>query len=273
MRIYRELTNIQNAIANKKAQIICPVQYTYDHITLNYTGTAVTRAMLKNIAVKANGEEIQYYKDGDRLDQINDYYSRQDTANFLTLWFNRREMKTLGDERIFGLGTADLDNLTVEIDVDATAPGDFALKADCQLSEPQPLGVFCRTKQVNFNSSVSGQVDVDKIPVQYGRLLALHAFKSDVNALDVYVDEAKIWSLTKSRGEIFEKNYGRVPQTAVATHADWILEGDTAQAIILDAPEGNSNRKKRDLLLKPTLGTSGSVDFVVEYLDTLKKAA
>ena len=75
----------------------------------------------------------------------------------------------------------------------------------------------------------------------------------------------------KTVGEVFEKNYGRVPQTAVATHADWLLEGDAAQAMITAAQE--SNRNNRDLLIKPTLTTSGSVDFVCEYLDTLRKAA
>lgn len=270
MRLYRELTNIQNAIAGKTGQIICPVNFTYDNIVLEYTGTAVTRAMLKNIVVKANGEPIQTYKDGDRLDQVNDYYKRADTTGFLTLFFNRPEMKTTGDERIFGLGTADLDNFTVEIDVDATAPGDFKLKAHAQLSEPQPLGVFCRVKVIAYNSAVSGQVDVDKIPLG-PRIMALHAFKSDVADLEIYLDEQKIWDASKTVGEVFEKNYDRTPQTAVATHADWLLEGDASQAIITAAQQ--NNRRTRDLLIKPTLTTSGAVDFVVEYLDTLRKAA
>ncbi len=270
MRLYRELTNVQNgkgAVAGLNAQIICPVRYTYDYILLEYTGTGVTRAMLTDIQVLANGEPIWNFKDGDRLDQWNDYYGRSDTAGFLMLPFNRREMKSLGDERIFGLGTADLDTLSVQIKMGATTPADFSLKAHAQLSEPQPLGVFCRVKEINYNSAVSGQVDVDKIPLG-PRIMALHAFKSDVADLEVYLNEVKIWDLSKTVGEVFEKNFGRTPQTAVATHADWLLEGDAGQAMITE-----DQGKRNDLLIKPTLTTAGAVTFLVEYLDTLKQVA
>lgn len=270
MRITRKLTNIQNALAGKTCQIICPVKFTYDEIILAYSGTAVTRAMLKNITVEANGEEIQKFKDGDRLDQYNDYYGRSDTAGYLTLWFNRREMKTLQDQRITGLGTADLNTLVVKIDIDATAPADFALLATAKLSDPQPLGLFTRIKTVNYNSAVAGQVDVDKIPVG-PRVLAIHQFKADITNTEVYLDEVKVYEALKTVAEVDQKNYGRTPQTAVATHIDFGLEGDIAQAMVTAAPQ--ANRNTMDLLVKPTLGTSGAVDFLVEYLDALKKAA
>ena len=269
-RITRELTNIQNDVAGKTAQIICPVTRTYDQIVLEFTGTAVTRAMLKDIKVKANGETIQKFKDGDQLDQYNDYYNRSDVAGFLTLWAQRPEMVELSDQRITGWGTQDLTNLVTEIDIAGTAPADFDLKAHAVLSEPQPLGLFTRVKTVNFNSSVAGQVDVDKIQVG-PRIMAIHAFKADVSDLEIFLDEVKIYDASKAVGEVVQKNFGRVPQTAVATHADFTLEGDIAQALVTQAAD--NNRRVRDLLLKPTLTTAGAVDFVVEYLDGLRKAA
>lgn len=273
MRLYRPLTNIQNVAAGKTAQIICPVRYTYDKIQLAYTGTAIARSHFTNITVEANGEPIQTFKDGDRLDQYNDYYGRGDTAGYLTLYFNRPEMKTFEDERICGLGTADLTNLVVKIDIAAGAPADIKLTATAQLSDPQPLGLFTRIKTVNFNSAVSGQQDVDKIPVG-PRILALHAFKADISKIIVFLDEAKIYEASKTVGEVFQKEarpVARVPQTAVATHVDWGLEGDLAQAMVTQA--GEPNRPNKDLLIQPTLDTSGSVDFLVEYLDGLKQAA
>lgn len=273
MRIYRKLTNIQNVAPGKTAQIICPVRYTYDKIQLAYTGTAIVRSHLTNITVECNGEPVQTYKDGDRLDQYNDYYGRADTAGYLTIYFNRPEMKTFEDERICGLGTADLTNLVVKIDIAAGAPADIGITAEAQLSDPQPLGLFTRVKTVNYNSAVSGQVDVDKISVG-PRILAIHCFKSDISAVEVYLDEAKVYEASKTVGEVFQKEVrpvARVPQTAVATHIDWGLEGDLAQAMVTQSNE--PNRPNKDLLIKPTLTTSGAVDFLVEYLDGLKQAA
>lgn len=265
------LSNIQNASAGKKAQIICPVGDTYDQIVLAYTGTAVARADLTNIKVLASGEEIQFFTDGDELDWMNDFYGRADTAGYLTLHFNRKEMKGLSDERIYGLGTADQKSLVVEIDIDPTAPADFGLTADALVSAPQPLGVFCRVKKFNFNASVAGDLDITTLTMG-PRIMAIHVVKADAESVLVKADEVTIFDTTKVKAEVVQKNYGRTPQTAKATHIDLCLEGDAAGALITELNDKSRPYKTtKDVLVRPYLATAGAGHLLVEYFDTLIK--
>lgn len=267
------LSNIQNAATSKKAQILCPVGDTYDSIVLAYTGTAVTRAMLSNIKVLASGEEIQYYTDGDELDRINDYYGRADTAGYLTLHFNRTEMKSSSDERIYGLGTADQTSLVVEIDITAAAPADFGLTADALVSAPQPLGVFCRTKKFNFNAAVGGDLDITTMTMG-PRIMCIHVVKSDATKVLVKADEVVIFDTTKVKAEVVQKNYKRTPQTATMTHVDLCLEGDAAGALITELNDPQRPYKKtKDVLVRPTFTAAGAGYLLVEYFDTLVKRA
>lgn len=265
------ISNIQNAVAGQKAQLICPVGDTYDKITLAYTGTAVTRAMLKNIKVLASGEEVQFYTDANELTKINNYYGRADNAGYVVLHFNRKEMKTLSDERIYGMGTADQKSFVVETDIDATAPGDFKLTADAVVSAPQPLGVFTRVKKFNFNASVAGDLDITTLTVG-PRIMAMHIVKADASKVLVKADEVTIFDTTKAKAEIIQKEYGRVPQTASMTHVDLGLEGDAAAALITELNDTSRPYKTtKDLLVRPYLDTAGAGYILVEYFDTLVK--
>lgn len=265
------LSNISNASAGNKAQIICPVGDTYDQVVLAYTGTAVARADLTNIKVLASGEEIQFYVNGDELDEINDYYGRADSAGYLTLHFNRREMKGLSDERIYGLGTADQKSLVVEIDIDPTAPADFGLTADALVSAPQPLGVFCRVKKFNFNSNVAGDLDITTLTTG-PRMMAIHLVKADISKVLVKADEVTIFDTTKVKSQVVQKNYGRTPQTATMTHVDFCLEGDAAGALITELHDPSRPYKTvKDVLVRPYLDTAGAGHLLVEYFDTLVK--
>lgn len=265
------LSNIQNVGAGKKTQIICPVGDTYDKIVLAYTGTAVARSHLTNIKVIASGEEVQNYTDGDALDQINDYYGRSDDAGYLTLHFNRTEMKGLSDERIYGMGTADQKSFVIEIDVPAGAPADFGLTADAVVSAPQPLGVFTRVKKFNFNASVAGDLDITTLTMG-PRIMAIHVVKADASRVLVKADEVTIFDTTKVKAQVVQKLYKRVPQTAAMTHVDLCLEGDAAAAMITELNDPSRPYKTtKDVLVRPYLDTAGAGYLLVEYFDTLVK--
>lgn len=273
MRLLKQLTNIQNAAAGSHMQIICPVRGTYDKITLFYGGTAPADTDFVNLQVKCNGEAIWDFATMADLRSLNKYYGYHDAAGEITFWFNRQHMREHADQRIFGIGTLDLDTFTIEADIDPTAPADLTVTAQAWVSDQQPLGVFTRIRKTAYNSAVSGQVDVDKIPVGKGRILAMHLKKADISDVEVYVDDAKVYEASKDQGEREQDDYGRVPQTAAFTHVDWVLDDDSAQAIVTELSD--PNRKAIDFLVKPTLDTSGAVTIYTEYLDTLtqKKAA
>ena len=91
------------------------------------------------------------------------------------------------------------------------------------------------------------------------RILAMHFYKADITNLDVELDSQKVFTASKSLAESIQNTYGRVPQTATATHFDTALEGDLAQALVTN--------NAQDMRFRPTLGTSGAVSILVEYLD------
>jgi len=260
MRKTTKLPSISNVGAGLTATLNCPLGLTYDRITFGYTGTSVTRAMLKNIQVLINGKPVQIYKDGDELSNINDYYGRPANSGFVTLYFVRPELDNVQQQRLTAIGTLDVQTLSVNVDIDASAPGDFALTATAVQSEPQRLGVITKVKAFPMSSAVSGEIEIDNIPVG-PRIQAIHLFKSDISKLEVEMDGVKVYEASKTLGEVIQKEHSRVPVTASATHFDTQLENDNTQAMVTN--------NVQDFRLRPTLDTSGAVRIVVEYFDGL----
>jgi len=92
-------------------------------------------------------------------------------------------------------------------------------------------------------------------------------FKADVSAVEVEANQVLIVKATKAVMERTQKEASptkRVPQTASATHIDFVNEGDFAQAIKTD--------NLQDFRIRATLDTSGSMNIVTETLDTLNAA-
>ncbi|MCW8917478.1 MAG: major capsid protein P2 [Gammaproteobacteria bacterium] len=255
-----ELPSFSPVAAGVTVTLGCPTTRTYEKIILKYGGT-FTRAQMKNIRVEVNGKPMMEFKDGDELDAINDYYGRADVAGYLTIYFNRPEMDYKpGMQKLCGLGTADVDTLQLRIDVDAGATNP-TLEAHAVTSDPTPMGAITKVKAFPASFATSGEQAIDNLP-RGPRIIALHLFKSDVEAVSVEVNGRKIAEGIKALHEQVQKEAGRVPQTASATHVDFCLDGNLAEALVTDRKAG-----VEDLRIRPTLTTSGAVRLVVEYLD------
>jgi len=257
MRITQTLPSFDNVAAGSTATQRCPVGLTYDKITIAYSG--VTRAQLQNIEVVIGSKTVQTFKDGDRLQALNSFYGRPDDAGYLTLFFARPEMHDLQSQRVTALGTADVQTLTVKIDIDAAAAAPV-LTSTATLSDAQPLGLVNKVKEYSLSSSVAGQILINELALG-PRIQAIHFIKSDVTNIQIDANSRRVFEGDKSLIETLQKEAGRVPQTATMTTADWMLEGDVAQAFISDP------RLIQDLRIRPTLGTAGALDLAVEYLD------
>lgn len=251
-----QLPSLTPVAAGSDTSLTMPVGgNTYERVMLEYTG--VTLAQIKNIEVRLNGDPIQHYKTGTQLETINDFYGRPKTAGFLTLWAIRPELTNIAQRRLTAWGTLNVQTLTIHMDIDAGAAAP-AIKAHAVVSAPRNMEVVTKVKQYPHNSSVSGQVDVDNIP-RGPRILAAHFFKADVDDVEIEMDNIKFYDASKSLSEALQKENGRTPQTASCTHVDMLGDNDIANALI--------TANASDLRFKPTLGTSGSTDIVLEFLD------
>jgi coat protein len=239
---------------------------TYEQIILDL-GANITDAEITNIRVKINGEEIQFYADGTTLEDLNDYYGRPNTATFLSIFFSRPEMADLKRERLTALGTLDIQTLTIEGDIDAGAAG-ATISAYALVSEPTKLGSFTRVRRFPFNFAGSGQVEMTGIT--FGPpILGMHFQKSDVS--DVLIEDSSkaVVRMPKLILNHIQEGYSRAPVTALFTHVDFGLEGDPAQVLLTAGRDKNGVVRTRDLRIQPTLGSSGAINLIVEYLDTL----
>ena len=256
-RIFDDLDNISPIAANTSFSIQCPVGLTYDKISLVKGGTSFTDAQLTDLQVKINGEVIIEFDDAAELDEYNAYYGRSKVTNIHTFYFNRPEFHDLVSQRMTGLGTADIETLTITGKITgATAP---TLTASAIKSEPQPLGVFVRIKKNTHNASgTTFQIaDMPKL----GRIIATHFKKSDVNKTKLIVDGRQAYRMDKGTAEAFQKDEGRAPVTGKYTHVDFCLEGDVSKALVTEG--------LNDFTWTLELGTSGSFESIVEYFGGL----
>ncbi|PLA73512.1 hypothetical protein CYQ88_10845 [Hydrogenovibrio sp. SC-1] len=259
MRKTTIMPSFSNVSAGSTATLNMPLGLTYDQLKLKYTG--VTLAQLKNIELLANGKVFQRFKDGATVKFLNDYYGRSaDVNGVLTLWFVRPEMDTLADKRMTALGTADIQSLTLRFDIDAAAANPV-VKSWAIQSDQTVFGACTKIKNFPSSVAVAGLQEIDNIPTSGARIAAMHVIKADTSEIQVDVNSLKAFEATKEIAEQIQKDYKRVPQTASASHIDFTLEGDLAQAL--------TTKGLQDFRLKLTHDTAGAVDVIVEYFDGL----
>lgn len=264
-----KLPSVSRVSPGNTATLELPIGPTYERVIFDITAAAGLDATdINRITMLIDGKPKQTWKNLQRLIDINAYWNRDaDTVVATNIQFavhlNRAELTDNIMRSAPGIGTADVQTLHFEIEIAAAAPADIAMKAHAQVDPTrQPLGTFFEIREFPFNSAVSGQVEQDKLPrgAMYG---AIHLFKADISAVEVVANDVKIVDATKSALERIQKgaNRIRVPQTAKATHIDFITDGSLFDCL----PTANL----QDFRVKMTLDTSGAVDVVTETINTL----
>lgn len=256
-----KVPDVRNVAAGGTATINLPVGWSYESITLNYSGSgALTRAQIENIELLANGKPIMYFGNGDELDAINDFYGRADTAGFLTLHFRRREFDSLAMDRVCRLGTSDVSTLQLRFNINAAATTP-AVAAHARVEDrAEPMGLICKVKRFTYNSGSGTTLEVPDLP-KGPRIIAIHWKKSDVSNVEIEVNGVRVKDEAKTLAEVYQKEDGRAPVTAGYTHTDFVSDGDIFGALVTDPAI------VKDLRARLTLGAGGAVVALVEYLD------
>lgn len=262
------MPSLQNVVAGSTATLNCPVGKTYERFVLSYAGTNMTQAnlqMLKNIQLIINGKTVMTWATAADIESINKFYGRQANAGQLVIYLNRTELADPAQNRITGLGTSDVKTLSLTMDLDAALAGAVAptITASAILSEPQPLGLFCKLKKFVFNSSVTGQIEIADLP-RGPRIMAVHLLKAtagvtDISDIEFEIDSLKIVKGSRQVIEELQKEQGFVPQSAVGTSWSFNVDKDIFQALVTETA--------KDMRIRPTLLNAGAITAYVEYLD------
>lgn len=268
-----KLPSMSRVVPGSIATLEMPIGPTYRRLIFSVTAASgLDAADIGRINILLNGKVVQTYKNLQRLIDLNGYYKRgadsiSATAAEFAIHFERAELLDAVYRRAPGIGTIDLQTFHIEMEIAAAAPATITIDAHAEVDPmPQPLGVFFKVREYPFASSVSGEVEIDKLP-RGPWYSVVHLFKADITAVEVSANQVKIIDATKSIMERTQKEaspIARAPVTAKATHVDLITDGDLAQSLRTD--------KLSDFRIKMTLGTSGAVDIVTETLDTLAGA-
>ncbi|WP_425628535.1 major capsid protein P2 [Vibrio neptunius] len=257
-RKVRKCPSFNNVAAGSTATLELPLGLTYHLMHLYFSG--VTLAQMKNIRIEVDGKPVKKWLDGERLNQENKHYGRGTaTADCLPIFFTREELNDLGQRRVFALGTSNIQTMSLLIDIDAGAASP-KLEATSVRSAEAPMGFVTRIHEFKHSSAVSGQVEIDNIPLRKNAAIAaIHIYSPDVTECALEVDDSIVWEMTKSGAAKLQTDYGRTPQSDIKMTLDFTLEGDFGQAVQLNGIE--------DFRLKPTISKAGNMDIVVEYLE------
>lgn len=259
-RITTKTQSFNNVAAGSTAILTFPVGGLSYHQTM-VKFTNLTLAQMKNIKLKVNGHTIQEWKDGERLNSENKHYKRGSaTANLLPIFFIRKELETLYERRMFALGTADISTLTLHIDIDEAAVNP-KLEGWHTQGNPAPLGIITRKLTLPWATSTGGIKEISDIPKDTAgaAIAAIHVYCSDVKAVELIRNNEVIFDLPNEVVAKMQVDHDRDPQSATKVTIDFLLEGDTAQALQLDSI--------RDLRLKLHSDVETSGDLVVEYIE------
>jgi hypothetical protein len=260
------LPSMSRVVAGSKALLEIPVGPTYQKIKITAGGTALAISHILRMDLSINGNIRMTWQDLQRLMDLNSYWNRStDTVNEFILHFFRKEFHDLAQKLTPGLGTQDVQTLTLEIQLAAGAPADISLKASALVDTvPQPIGVFMGIREFGKSSSVTGVVEIDNLPKRGAVYEAIHLFKSDISAVQLEVDGVKVIDETKGGLERWQKDavpFVRVPVTARATHIDFNLFGDAGDLL--------NTANVQDMRIKATFDSAGAASIVAETVERL----
>lgn len=265
--IYRKLYPFQNVVATGMATVNLSnlLGFTINRIVLQLGGTALTKAMLTGIRIKANAKTI-FDDTGSRTDSRMQYRGITANAAFLTIDFSEIRSKTIAGQLLGALDTTlGIESLTMEVDITgATAP---TLAGFAELSEPQvgldTRGLIAKVLNITQNFGAAGtfpyQLDFGKKTSTIAK--RIHFFGATVTSVEVKKAGISIFeNLADAVNDFIQGEYQRTPQANVY-HVDFVPDGNQSNALPL------SPDKPMEYLV--TVSGAGNVTAVAELLDPL----
>lgn len=257
MKKTTKMPSVQNCSPGATCTLEIPLGLCYNFFLLNLTN--ITLAQLTNIEVRINGKAVQEFADGTELDNINKYHGRQAFENgVLPLFFMRPEMVLPIEKNVTSIGTSDISTFSLHADI-AAACVSPAIDVYAQQSAQTSLGTITKIRAFPASSATSGDFEISNLPRSGARIACVHLFKADVSHVLVKADGREAVDMPKTVLEQMQKVFGKTPITATCTHVDFVVNGNVQDSLITQGLQ--------DLLVRPTLDSSGSLRTVVEFFE------
>lgn len=251
-----------NVVASGKASVNLPIGMSYNKVILALGGGAFTKSMITNINVKVNGKII-FQESGSRLDLINQYRGLTAAAGFLTLDFTEPRAKSMIEQYMGNINTANgVSSLTIEVDIaGATTP---TLDSYSELGPPSALGVIAKHILFTQGFSSSGKIPMKLIDItnRGGLIKRVHfAHTGQLSQLEVKKNGIVIWdNVTGAVNSFWQGEYSKVAQTNLYSY-DPCADNNYANAV--------KTADATSLEFNPTFAAADTVTAVVEVMDVL----
>lgn len=259
-----------NVVPNGTATNQVTTGRTLENLRLRLGGTTLTKAMIQNIKVKANGKVI-IEGSGTELDRINAYRGEPTAAGFLDVQFADYSMISELDRMVSAFDTSlGIANITTEVQIaGATAPTltpiliESAQQKNSQGQAAPFAPLLTKILRYPFNIATGGRLPVT-VPFgpQSGSIIKrLHVFHGgNMTGATVKQDGLVVHESVAAENAFDQTKAGRLPQANVYT-LDFVLDGNISKAL--------DTRTARSLewLFDFSAADVGTV--IVEYLDPL----
>jgi hypothetical protein len=269
-RIREDITLVENAVAGQTCLVSPSVGRTWLDWHIEHGG--LTLVQMTNIKVLLVSPEktvtLAEYKDGAELDKLNKRYGRYTEAGTLSFYFRKPEMENEGQSMATALGTGGLMAVRVEFDIAAATTPVIKAWGRKTLNRSVAASVLPYIKASNIGGQAQGDNHYDSIEKR-DRIIGIHVFNANITELELTVDDARAYKLTRARGEFDEKVGGRVPYAAnYGMCIDFTTAGVLDESLVMQDLEQKYQVQQMRLTTKLGATYSATSRVLTEYLTT-----
>lgn len=263
----RKLTNVSPApVQGGMSTVRVPIGPTYYGFALRYkvNGVDCTEAQAKTdiraLRVKINDQTRLEYTGKHLVEIANKYYGLGFTAGQIFIPLARPWYKTAEAVENTAWGTANVENLTIEIDWNTPIVSPTLDIHAFYSIYSRDLGTIIETREVSYNAGTVGQQEITTLPKTNGDIVALHLESANITVCDIEVNtQLYTQGQDLSIMQNFTKWFAlRTPQTGYV-HFDAHLRDLLSDGI----PVVNAS----DFRLKPSVSAAGLIPILVETLN------
>lgn len=263
-------TNAFSSVAaGSQATLDLPVGRLVYHglqITHTDTGAAANQATMESniseVRIKVNGKEQRRFTARELID-ILAFYGVPFETGILYIPFAEPWRRSVAGEDSLAWGTADIDSLQLEVDVDAGATSPtLAARAWVEFVE-RPLGPIVKWRRFNVSVSATGIRTLTTLP-RSDAYMAVHADSSDIDDVEVKRDQEEVFKATKAQADALHK---QAPgQTKLSPQSDWFHVDfalqRVADALAMVRGSGNRQRAVQELRFDFNMSAANSFDLL-----------
>lgn len=270
-RTREDIPLIENAIAGQVAIIRPAVGRTLLEMHIEHGG--LTLAQMTDIKIQlvspTRTVTLQEFKDGVELDNMNKRYNRHTEDGTLSLYFRRPEMQSEAERMATALGTGGLQQVKVTFKIAAATVPVITSWGRFTANRHVSAGLLTYIVDGGSPANEGGNNHHDVID-RRDRIAAVHVLHDTLSDLELRVDGATAYELSRARAEFDEKTSaaGRTPyDAAYGMCIDFLLSGVLDESLLMSDGKGYQVQAMR---LTSTVGAGGvaQIRYLTEYLST-----